>query len=677
MIEYKETVCPYCSCGCGIYLVIEDGKIIGQEPQTEHPINEGGNCPKGRNAYPFLYAEDRLTTPLIRKKGELVKATWDEALDLISSKLKKAQPNEFGLLASGKNTNEDAYVQQKFTRLVMGTNNVEYCGRLCHSSTAAGLGPVVGSGVMPISQIDIEKTDCIFLVGVNLKETFPLMAKRAMRAKKKGAKIIVMDPRKTITARELGDVHLQLEAGTDILVINSLMKIILEEELEDKEFIESRTTGIEALREHIGSLDLQEMSQISGVPVKTLDKAARLLAKSKTCCTIYNQGLNQHTTGADGIKALATLALIIGQYGRPGTGLCPTRGQINGEGTGDMGCLNVFYPGFQKVGTPAEPQKKFAEHWGVESLPAEPGLPYTKMIQQTKYMWIIGTNPMMAAPDVDKVRESLEAKELLIVQDIYPTETAVLADVVLPVSTWVEREGTHAYVDRRVQKINQLLQPPGEAKPDWWIICQVAERMGFKDKFDFSSSKEIFEEIRRVVPPYKGITYERLEQTLGGIQWPCPSEDHPGTPTFFTQKFNTPDGLGHLQVVDYKPPAELPDKEYPFILSTGRSIFHYHTGTMSRRTPKLDAEVPINYCQVNPKDAIAKNIREGTKVSLSTRRGTIEAKAQITDDVPEGFVFLPFHFSESCANKITNPVLDPACGMPEYKVCAVNLEVVK
>jgi formate dehydrogenase major subunit len=677
MVDYEATICPYCSCGCGIYLAIEDGKIIGQEPQYEHPVNEGGNCPKGRNSYQFLYAEDRLTTPMIRKNGKLKEATWDEAFDLITSKLKKAGPNEFGLLASGKNTNEDAYVLQKFTRVVMGTNNVEYCGRLCHSSTAAGLGPTVGSGVMPISQMDIEKADCIFLVGINLKETFPLMAMRAMRAKKNGAKIIVMDPRKTVTARELADIHLQLEAGTDVLVLNSLMKIIIEEELEDKEFVESRTTGIEALREHLGSLDLKEMSDITGISVSKLDKTARMLAKAKTCCVLYNQGLNQHTTGSDGIKALATLALINGQYGRPGTGPSPTRGQINGEGTGDMGCLNVFYPGFQKVGTPAKPHKKFAEHWGVDSLPDQPGLPYTKMIQQTKYMWIIGTNPMMAVPDVDKVREDLEAKELLIVQDIYPTETAELADIVLPAATWVEREGVHAYVDRRVQKINKLLDPPGEAKPDWWIVSQVADRMGFKKHFDFLSPREIFEEIRRVVPPYKGLTYERLEGTLGGIQWPCPTEDHPGTPTFFTQKFNTPDGLGHLQVVDFKPPAELTDKEYPFILTTGRSIFHYHTGTMSRRTPTLHAEVPKNYCQVNPKDAAKKNIREGTKISLCTRRGTIEAKAHVTDDVPIGLVFLPFHFHESCANKITNPVLDPACGMPEYKFCAANIEVVK
>ncbi len=673
MLEYKKAICPYCSCGCGIYLVIEDGKIIGQEPWAEHPINEGGNCPKGRNAYQFLYAEDRLTTPLIRKKGKLVEASWDEALSHIATKLKDVSPDEFGMLASAKNTNEDAYVIQKFTRVVMGTNNVEYCGRLCHSSTAAGLGPTVGSGVMPISQLDLESADCVLLVGINLKETFPLMARRVMRAKANGAKIIVMDPRKSITARELGDIHLQLEPGTDVAVLNAMMKIILDNEMEDNEFIESRTSGIEELRGHLASLDLKEMSKISGVPEKKLKQAARWFAKAKTASVLYNQGLNQHITGSDGIKALATLALIAGQYGRPGTGISPTRGQINGEGTGDMGCLNVFYPGFQRVNMGAP--EKFEGLWGVEGLPTKPGLPYTKMIQGTKYMWIIGTNPMMAAPDVTNVKKALQEKELLIVQDIYLTETAELADVVLPVSTWVEREGIHAYVDRRVQKINKLIDPPGEARMDWQIVCQVAELMGHKDQFNFSKPSEIFEEIRRVVPPYKGITYERLEETVGGIQWPCPTEDHPGTSTFFTQKFNTPDGLAHLQVVDYKPPAELPDSEYPYTLTTGRSIFHYHTGTMTRRTPKLASEVPIGFCQVNPNDAKAEGIKEGSLVALTTRRGSVEAKAHITDVVPKGLIFLPFHFSESCANLITNPVLDPACGMPEYKVCSVKIEV--
>jgi formate dehydrogenase alpha subunit len=675
MISYEKTICPYCSCGCGMYLVIKDGRIIGQEPQHDHPVNEGGNCPKGRNAHQFLYAEDRITTPLIRKDGKLVDASWEKALDLIASKFKESQRGEFGLLASGKNTNEDAYLFQKFTRVVMKTNNVEYCGRLCHSSTAAGLGPTVGSGIMPISQLDIEKADCVFLVGVNIKETFPLIARRIQRARQKGANVIVLDPRKTVTTKQLCDIHLQLHSSTDVAVLNALMKIIIDEGLENEKFISERTTGIEDLKEHLSSLDLEDLVRVTKIPLGTLQEAARTIAKAKTATIIYNQGLNQHTTGTDNIKALATLAMITGQYGRPGTGLCPVRGQINGEGTGDMGCLNVFYPGFQKVGTGAH--EKFEKLWDVESLPDQPGLPYTKMIEQTKYMWIIGTNPMISAPDIINVKKSLEAKEFLVVQDIYLTETAELADVVLPASTWVEREGTHTYVDRRVQKINQLIEPPGNARPDWWVVVQIAERMGYKEKFDFSSPQEIFSEIRRVVPTYAGLTYNRIENTMGGIQWPCPNEDHPGTTTFFTQKFNTPDGLGHLQVIQYSGPAETPDNEYPYYLTTGRSLFHYHTGTMTRRTSRLHEEVPESYCQISPQDAVSEDIRHGKMVRLETRRGSIEVRARITDDVPPGFVFIPFHFSEAVANRITNPALDPACGMPEYKVCAVKMEAIR
>ena len=675
MIEYEPTICPYCSCGCGMYLVIQDGEILDQEPWKEHPVNEGGNCPKGKNAYQFLYAEDRLKTPLVRKNGSLQEATWEEAFDYITAKLKEAQPHEFGLLASGKNTNEAAYLLQKFARLVMGTNNVEYCGRLCHSPTAAGLGPTVGSGVMPISQFDIENADCIFCAGINPKETFPMITKRILRAKKKGAQVIVLDPRSTVTARDIGDINLQLQPGTDVAVLNSMMKIILEEGLEDNEFLQSRTTGIEELRNHLSSLDLKEMERISGVDLEEIKKAAKVFAEAETSCILFNQGLNQHSTGSDNVKALAALALITGQYGRPGTGLCPCRGQINGEGTGDMGCLNVFYPGFKRVSDAVA--QEFADRWGVNNLPSEPGYPYTVMLQKVDYLYIVGTNPMMAAPDVNSVEKMLKDKKLLVVQDIYPTEVALMADVVLPAATWVERDGTHTYVDRRVQKINKLVEPPGKARPDWWIVNELAEKMGYKEYFGYTCVEDIFEEIRKHVPQYKGITYKRIGETVGGIQWPCPAENHPGTPTFFTEKFNTPDGLGHLQVIDYKPPAELPDKDYPYILTTGRSIFHYHSGTMTRRTPKLHDEISSGFCQMNPEDAATESIRNGTTVILKTRRGSIEAEARVTDEVPEGLVFVPFHFTESCANRLTNPVVDPACGMPEFKVCAVNVEVKK
>ena len=673
-IEYVPTICPYCSCGCGIYLVVEDGKIIGQEPWKEHPINEGTNCPKGKNAYEYVYSEDRLKTPLIRKDGTLQEASWDEALDLIASKLKEATPENFGFIASCRNSNEDAYVMQKFTRVVMGTNNVEYCGRLCHSSAVAGLIPTMGSGVMQTNQESLELADCFFLAGVNIKETFPLITRRVLRAKaKNGAKVLYTDPRKTATARYVADIHLPLKSGTDAALINAMMKIILEEGLENKDFIASRTADIDALRNFLSTVDLKEAEEITGIPLDQIREAAITYAKAERGCILYDQGICQHIVGGDNVKLHADLALLCGHAGKPGSGVNSMRGQINGEGSGDMGCLCVFYPGFKRVGD--DTAKFFEDAWKVENLPTKPGLTYIDMLYNLSYLYIVGADPLMVAPDVNNLRKALEKVNFLVVQDIFPTEITQLAHVVLPAATWVEREATHTWIDRRVQKINKVIEPPGEAKPDWQIVCQLAEKMGYKDKFDFSSSGEIFEEIRGCVPQYKGITYERLENALGGIHWPCPSEDHPGTPTMFLEKFGTPDGLGHFQVVEYKPPAEVPDEEYPYFLTTGRSIFHYHTGHMTRRTPKLLDEVPRGFVEVNPSDATKEGVKENDVVILTTRRGSIEADARVTDRVPPGLLFVPFHFPNSCANVLTNSALDPGAKCAETKVCAVKMEV--
>ena len=672
-IEYLPTICPYCSCGCGIYLVVKDGKIIGQEPWKEHPINEGANCPKGKNAYAFLYSEDRLKMPLVRKNGALQETSWEEALNLISSKLKEATPEDFGFIASCRSSNEDAYVMQKFTRVVMGTNNVEYCGRLCHSPAAAALIPAMGSGVMQTSQPEIELADCFFLAGVNLQETFPMIARRVFRAKAKGAKVIYTDPRKTATARHLSDIHLQLKSGTDAALINAMMRIILDEGLEDKEFIASRTAGIDELRDFLSKVDLKEAERITGVPLEKIKEAAITYAKAERACILYDQGMSQHYVGTDNVRVHANLALLCGHAGKPGSGINSMRGQINGEGSGDMGCLCVFYPGFKRVGE--ESAKLFEEAWGVSNLPTKPGFPYIDMLYKCSYLYVVGGDPMMVIPDVNNLKKALEKVSFLVVQDIFPTEISKLAHVVLPAASWVEREATHTWIDRRVQKIDKIVDPPGEAKPDWWIICQLAERMGYKDKFSFTSAGEIFEEIRSCIPPYKGITYERLKKTVGGIHWPCPSEEHPGTPSMFLQKFNTPDGLGHFQAVEFKPPAELPDDEYPYVLTTGRSIFHYHTGAMTRRTPKLVDEVRRGFVEVNPEDATKAGVKNKDIVTLETRRGSIEVEVKVTDEVPPGLLFIPFHFPDSCANVLTIPVLDPSAKCAETKVCAVKMEV--
>jgi len=672
-IEYVPTICPYCSCGCGINLVVKDGKIIGQEPWKEHPVNQGANCPKGKNAYHYIYSEDRLKMPLVRKNGTLKETSWDEALDLVSSKLKESSPESFGFIASCRNSNEDAYVMQKFTRVVMGTNNVEYCGRLCHSPAAAALIPAMGSGAMQTSQPEIELADCICLAGVNIMETFPMIARRVFRAKAKGAKVIYTDPRKTATARHLADIHLQLRSGTDAALINAMMSIILAEGLEDKEFIASRTAGIDELRDFHSKIDLKQAEKITGVPKDLIREAAITYAKAERGCILYDQGISQHYVGTDNVRNHANLALLCGHAGKSGSGINSMRGQINGEGSGDMGCLCVFYPGFKRVGE--ETAKFFEEAWGVASLPTKPGITYIDMLYKCPYLYVVGGDPTMAVPDVNNVKKALRKASFLVVQDIFPTEIAKLAHVVLPAATWVERQATHTWIDRRVQKIDKVVDPPGEAKPDWWIICRLAEKMGYKDKFDFNSAEGIFEEIRSCVPQYKGITYERLDKTVGGIHWPCPSEDHPGTPTMFLQKFNTPDGLGHFQVVEFKPPAELPDEEYPYVLTTGRSMFHYHTGTMTRRTPRLLDEVPHGFVEVNPEDASKAGIKNKDMVTLETRRGSIEAEARVTDKMPPGLLFVPFHFPDSCANVLTIPALDPSAKCAETKVCAVRMKI--
>jgi formate dehydrogenase major subunit len=673
-IKYEPAICPYCSCGCGIYLVIEDGKIIGQEPWKEHPINEGANCPKGKNAYHYLYSKDRLKVPLVRKNGNLTETSWDEALDLVASKLKEANSENAGFIASCKNTNEESYVIQKFCRIVMKTNNVECCCRLCHSPSAAALGPAVGSPAMQTSQPAIETADCILLAGVNVKETFPLMSRRVLRARASGAKVIYTDPRKTATARDLADIHLQLKPGTDVALINAMMSIILAEGLESKEFITSRTAGFDELRTTLSQIDLKKAEEITGVPAEKIKEAAITYAKAKRSCILYNQGICEQSVGVDNVKAHANLALLTGNIGKPGTGVNSLRGNLNGEGTGDMGSLAVFYPGLVKVSP--EIAEKFAGFWGVESLPGQPGLTYMEMLYKCPNLYLIGADPMMVVPDTNNLKKVLQEAKFLVVQDIFLTETAKLAQVVLPAATWVEREGTHTYVDRRVQKINKVIEAPGEAKPDWWIMCQIARRMGYEEKFNYTSAGEIFEEIRKCVPTYKGITYERLNKA-GGIHWPCPEDNQPDVPTMYLEKFNTPDGLGHFQPAEYKPPPELPDTEYSYVLVTGRSIFHFDGGSMSLRTPKLVSEVNQGYVEVNAKDARQAGVKNKDMVTLATRRGSIDVQAKVTDNVPPGLLFATFHFPDSRSNALTNPTLVPGAKCAGTKVCAVKMEVKK
>jgi formate dehydrogenase major subunit len=651
-----------------MYLVVKEGRVVGVESKKDYRLNEGKICIKGGSAYKFLDHPDRLRMPLIHGKA----CSWEEALSLVAERFSSVGPDEFGVLGSGKTSNEESYLLQKFSRAVMHSNNVEYCARFCHSATVAGLGPTVGSGVMQTSQLDLDRADCVLLAGVNLSENFPGIARRIRRAREKGAKVIVLDPRITLSVKSLADLHLQIVPGSDAALLNGMISVIVDRGLQNDEFISERTVGFEELKSSVAGLNLAEVERITGVALGKIEEAAVSYAQAKAGCILYDEGITQHVTGSDNIKLLADLALLTGHIGSPGTGVNPLRGQISGEGSGDMGCVNVFYPGFKRVSP--ETAKHFEQLWSVHDLPAKPGKTYMDIINTCRTVYAVGVNPMISAPDSGNVKKALENLDFLVVQDIFMTETAELADVVFPAAAWVEREGTHTGVDRRVIKVNKIVDPPGEARSDWWIIAELAKRMGRAREFGYASAVEIFEEIRRCVPQYAGISYPRLEKALSGIHWPCPTEEHPGTPTMFTEKFNTPDGKGHFVPAEFRPPAELPDDEYPFVLSTGRVIFHYHTGSITGRADSLTGELSEAFLQMNPIDAGRLRITDGERVIASSRRGKIGVKARLSDDIPAGVTFVPFHFAGTAANVLTNPAFDPACKMPEFKVCAIKIE---
>jgi len=680
-LEYVPTICPYCGCGCGIYLVVKDGRIIGLEPWKEHPINEGKVCIKGNRAHEFINSEDRLRKPLIKEKAKFKETSWDEAIKTIAGKFKSYSPDEIGVISSAKCTNEENYLMQKFARAILKTPNIDHCARLCHASTVVGLGQTFGAGAMTNSISDIEESKCIFIIGSNTIEQHPLIARRVIRAKAKGAKVIVADPRYTPTAKQ-ADLYLQFYSGTDIALMNGMMQVILKKGLEDKEFIKSRTKDFDKLKEEVmkDRYSLETVSKLTGVVGEDIEKAAVWIAESEATALIYSMGITQHTVGTENVMTTANLQMLTGNVGRAGTGVNPLRGQNNVQGACDVGALAELYPGYRRV-TDEAARKRLEEVWGIDIAGGKIGLTVTEMMDvlagkmdgNLKALYIMGENPMLSEPDLKEVEKGLRKLDFLVVQDIFMTETAKLANVVLPASCWVEKDGTFTNTSRRVQRVRKAVQPPGEAREDWRIICQIAEAMGYREQFSCESAEAIFDEIAKVTPQYGGMNYERLE-AVEGLQWPCPTADHPGTKWLYSEKFSTNDGLGHFKPTEYNPPAEVPDSEYPLILTTGRQYFHWHTGTMTRRSKTLDSEVKTGYVEINEEDAKEFGIRDGELVSVSTRRGTITAMAKVTRDIMKGEIFLPFHFSEAAANVLTNNALDPLAKIPEFKVCAAKIE---
>jgi len=520
---------------------------------------------------------------------------------------------------------------------------------------------------------DIYKSDVLFLIGTNTTENHPVVATKMKQAvTQRGAKLIVADPRE-IDMTRFADIWLRQTPGTDVALINGLMHVIIEEELYDKEYVKTRTEGFEELRTVVERYTPEFVEGITGVLQEDLRKAARLYAGAKRASIFYAMGITQHITGTDNVKSLANLAMLCGNVGIEGGGVNPLRGQSNVQGACDLGALPNVFTGYQRV-TDEAAREKFAKAWGVQELPAKAGLTATEMIPAAargdlKALYIMGENPMVSDPDLKHVEESLANLDFLVVQDIFLTETAQMADMILPAASFAEKDGTFTNTERRVQRVRKGVEPPGQARTDWEIVADLAARMGYEMRY--RSAEEIFGEIIQLTPSYAGISYKRLAKE-GGLQWPCPTPKHPGTPYLHKDKFVRGKGLFHA--IEFIPPAELPDKEYPFILSTGRVLYHFHTGSMTRRDKGLNFRYPEGHVEVHPVDAYELGVEDGEKVRVKSRRGHIEIPVRVTPRSPQGTVFIPFHFYEAAANRLTNPVLDPIGKIPEFKVCAVKVE---
>lgn len=671
------TTCIYCGCGCGLYLVSDGKKLTGAYPSRNHPVSRGALCVKGWNSHEFSNSAERLTAPLIKKDGKFVEAGWDEALSLIAGKLggfkDKYGPDSLAFLSSAKTSNEENYLMMKLARAVFKTNNVDHCARLCHASTVVGLAATFGSGAMTNSINEFEDTEVILITGSDTTAQHPLIGSRVVNAvNDKGAKLILIDPR-AIELAKYAAIHVRQKNGTDVAWINGLVNVIISEGLHDKKFVEERTEGFEELKTLVKEYTPEYVEKITSIPKEKLIEIARLYAKTRKAMIVYSMGITQHTTGVDNVKSLANLAMVTGHLGYPCSGVNPLRGQNNVQGSCDTGALPNVYSGYQTVAD-ENIRRKFEAAWGVEGLPPKPGLTVTEIISAAgkgtiKGLYIMGENPIISDPDSNHVRDCLNKAEFLVVQDIFLTDTAEYADVVLPSASFAEKDGTFTNTERRVERIRKAICPPGQAKTDWQILCEVAKKMGYKG-MSYNHPSEIMDEIASVTPIYGGINYSRLDPY--GLQWPCPTKDHPGTPVLHKEKFTK--GKGTFMPRPYLPPAEQTDEEYNFILSTGRVYWHWHTRTMTNRTSTLERESPMPYVEMNLDDAKELGIRNEQLVKVSSRRGAITLKAIVGERVAKRSLFIPFHFREAAANVLTINAVDPAAKIPEYKVCAAKVE---
>jgi len=687
-IEKQETTCGFCAVGCRFEMWGKDGDTLGVtavDDPSNAPANDFSTCVKGKFGHEFANSEKRLTKPLIKNDdGEFEPTSWDDALDHVATRLSAIQDSHgidsVACLASSKGTNEEAYLVQKFARQALGTKNIDNCARLCHSSTVAALQQTLGYGAMTnrINE-DIGEADAYLITGSNTTESHPVLATRIKQNVRDGADLVVFDPRKVGIA-EHADQYTRTKPGYDVAWINGLIRYIIENDLHDEAFIERHTRGFEDVESKVQAFTPERVEELAGVPSEELKSAAETLAEADTVVFGWAMGMTQSSHGTENVIAMADLALALGQLGKPGAGLSPFRGQNNVQGGGgDMGTLPGSLPGYQDPADEAV-SETFADAWG-ERPPEEPGLKVPEMFTEIhdgklRGMYIVGENPALSEPDIQHAETALRDLDFLVVQDIFLTETAEHADVILPAAASPEKHGTFTNTERRIQRVRPTTGPPGRARQDWEITQGLANRLG--QQWDYDHPREIMDEISDLVPIYGGVSYERLEAgEQHGLQWPCPDESHPGTPYLYDYEngaFGFEDGKARFVPADGGHPGELPDEEFPFTLTSGRVLYHWHTGQITRRVEGLMSHVGESFVEMHPDAAERLGVDDGEYVKVISRRGEIVVKIQLTDRVGEGTLFIPMHFAAGAVNKLTQETFDPQAGIPEYKVSSVRIE---
>ncbi|MBK3802243.1 formate dehydrogenase subunit alpha [Azospirillum brasilense] len=686
-----DSVCPYCGVGCQLTYNIKDEKLLSVTGR-DGPANKNRLCVKGRFGFDYIHHPHRLTKPLIRKEGvskhdvdidplnpltHFREASWEEALEVATAGLRKIRDERGGSALAGfgsaKGSNEEAYLFQKLVRVGFGTNNVDHCTRLCHASSVAALIEGIGSGAVTAPFMAAKDAEVIVVIGSNPTENHPVAATFFKNAAKRGAKLVIMDPRGQVLKRHASHM-LQFKPGRDVPMLNAMLNVIISEGLYDAQYVAEHTQDFEELRAHIASFTPEAMEPVCGIPAEQLREVARLYATSKGSIIFWGMGVSQHTHGTDNVRCLIALSLVTGQIGRPGTGLHPLRGQNNVQGASDAGLIPMMFPDYRPVDDP-EVHAFYEDFWDTK-LDSKRGLTVVEIMDaihagSLNGMYVMGENPAMSDPDVEHARDALAKLDHLVVQDLFLTETAKYADVVLPASAWPEKTGTVTNTNRQVQLGRQALPPPGEARQDLWIVNAMARGLGLD--WNYEHPRDVFREMKGAMPSLDNITWERLERERS-VTYPSLSADDPGQEIVFGDGFPTATGRGRLVPADVIPPAEEPDAEFPMVLTTGRQLEHWHTGSMTRRAQVLDDLEPEAVAYMSPADLRRMGAKGGDRMKVTTRRGTIELKARSDYNVPSGLVFVPFCYAEAAANVLTNPKLDPYGKIPEFKFAAARIE---